>query len=154
MELLPGIHSPVKTRRIASPAIRATLKQVTLNIDRTGVVIIGGGPAGLAPLLAAHRSGRLAELLEQGVTVVEQSAALGDGSIGRRCINSNPVLDRRRFLASIFHNRGSLRPGEMKRILARFPREENAKFIWPAARNRAVRRIRRKLIRWREERGW
>ena len=65
------------------------LKQVTLSIDRTAVVIIGGGPAGLAPLLAAHRSGRLAELLEQGVTVVEQSTAVGEGSIGRWSINSD-----------------------------------------------------------------
>jgi dTDP-4-amino-4,6-dideoxygalactose transaminase len=75
------------SHRIA--CFRAALKQVTLSIDRTAVVIIGGGPAGLAPLLAAHRSGRLAELLEQGVTVVEQSAAVGEGSIGHWSINSD-----------------------------------------------------------------
>jgi hypothetical protein len=80
---------------------------------------------------------------------LEEDLATGD-----RNAFIHPVLDRRRFLASIFHNRGSLRPGEMKRILARFPREEYAKLIWPAARNRAVRRIRHKLIRWREETGW
>jgi hypothetical protein len=57
--------------------------------DRTGVVIIGGGPGGLAPLLAAHRRGRLAELLDEGVTVVEQSASIGAGSLGRWCINSD-----------------------------------------------------------------
>ena len=66
----------------------------------------------------------------------------------------HPVLDRRRYLASIFHNRGSLPRGELKHILARFPREEYAKLIWPAARNRAVRRIRHKLLRWREQAGW
>ena len=60
-----------------------------MSIDRTGVVIIGGGPAGLAPLLAAHRRGRLAALLKEGVTVVEQSTAIGSGTIGRWCINSD-----------------------------------------------------------------
>jgi hypothetical protein len=73
---------------------------------------------------------------------------------GNRNVFIHPVLDRRRYLTSIFHNRGSLKPGEMKHILARFPRQEYAKLIWPAARNRAVRRIRHKLLRWREQAGW
>lgn len=58
-------------------------------MDLTGVAIIGGGPAGLAPLLAAHRHGRLATLLREGVTVVEQSDAIGEGTIGQWCINSD-----------------------------------------------------------------
>jgi Pyridine nucleotide-disulphide oxidoreductase len=66
-----------------------TAQRVTLGFERTGIVIIGGGPAGVAPLLAAHRRGRLSEVLNQGVTVVEQSAAVGAGSIGRWCINSD-----------------------------------------------------------------
>ena len=73
---------------------------------------------------------------------------------GEQNVFIHPVLDRRRYLTSIFHNRGSLKPGEMKQILARFPRQEYAKLIWPAARNRAVRRIRHKLLRWREQAGW
>jgi Pyridine nucleotide-disulphide oxidoreductase len=60
-----------------------------LSFGRTGVAIIGGGPAGLAPLLAAHRRGRLAELLREGVTVVEQSGSVGEGTIGRWAINSD-----------------------------------------------------------------
>jgi hypothetical protein len=71
------------------PALQVTPKQVTLSIGRTGVVIVGGGPAGLAPLLAAHRGGRLADLLREGVTVIEESSAVGEGSIGRWCINSD-----------------------------------------------------------------
>jgi hypothetical protein len=43
----------------------------------------------LAPLLAAHRRGRLADLLKEGVTVVEQSGSVGEGTIGRWCINSD-----------------------------------------------------------------
>src|SRR5271168_5356859 len=54
-----------------------------------GLVIIGGGPAGLAPLLAAHRGGQLNGLLAKGVAVVEQSAHIGDGSIGGYAINSD-----------------------------------------------------------------
>src|ERR1700691_3140205 len=74
---------------MASPAFWATSEQVTLSFRRTGVAIIGGGPAGLAPLLAAHRRGRLADLLEEGVTVVEQSGSVGEGTIGRWYINSD-----------------------------------------------------------------
>ena len=64
-------------------------KQVILSFARTGVVIVGGGPAGLAPLLAAHRHGRLADLLKEGVTVVERSGAIGEGSIGQWVIQSD-----------------------------------------------------------------
>src|ERR1700677_2287953 len=74
---------------MASPAIWATSEQVRLSFGRTGVAIIGGGPAGLAPLLAAHRRGRLADLLKEGVTVVEQAGSVGEGTIGRWCINSD-----------------------------------------------------------------
>ena len=54
-----------------------------------GLVIIGGGPAGLSPLLAAHRAGDFATLLANGVAVVEQSAEIGGGSIGNYVINSD-----------------------------------------------------------------
>jgi len=74
---------------MASPAFWVTPKQVILSFCRTGVAIIGGGPAGLAPLLAAHRRGRLADLLKEGITVVEQSGSVGEGTIGRWCINSD-----------------------------------------------------------------
>ena len=43
----------------------------------------------MAPLLAAHRRGRLAELLSEGVTIVEQGDAVGAGTIGHWNINSD-----------------------------------------------------------------
>ena len=58
-----------------------------------GLTIIGGGPAGLAPLLAAHRVGRLDELLATGIAIVEQSSALGAGDIGNYGINSDSTGD-------------------------------------------------------------
>ena len=57
--------------------------------DVTGLAIVGGGPAGLAPLLAAHRHGRLRDLLDRGVVIVEQGDALGAGELGRYAINSD-----------------------------------------------------------------
>ncbi len=60
-----------------------------MSIDRIGLAIIGGGPAGLAPLLAAHRHGRLATILNEGVSIIERSDAIGEGSIGHWCINSD-----------------------------------------------------------------
>ena len=66
----------------------------------------------------------------------------------------HPVLDRRRFVSSMLHNTGSLKPGELDAALARFRREEYANLIWPAARQRAVRRIRHKLIRLRHQWGF
>jgi hypothetical protein len=65
----------------------------------------------------------------------------------------HPVLDRRRYVSSMLHNRWSLGPGELDRALARFRREEYAKLIWPAARQVAVRRIQHKLLQWRHEVG-
>ena len=54
-----------------------------------GLVIIGGGPAGIATLLAAHYSGDLKALLEDGVLIVEKTSDVGSGSIGSYGINSD-----------------------------------------------------------------
>jgi pyridine nucleotide-disulfide oxidoreductase len=80
---------PSKTLKGVASCVQGHVKQVTLSLRRTGVVIVGGGPAGLAPLLAAHRRGRLADLLKEGVTVVERSDAIGEGSIGQWVIPSD-----------------------------------------------------------------
>jgi dTDP-4-amino-4,6-dideoxygalactose transaminase len=53
------------------------------------MAVIGGGPAGLAPLLAAHRIGSLDDLLADGVVIIERSANLGGGTIGNYAINSD-----------------------------------------------------------------
>lgn len=60
-----------------------------LTLRRFGLVIVGAGPGGLAPLLAAHRQGRLGELLAAGVAIVERSSTLGGGTIGGYAINSD-----------------------------------------------------------------
>ena len=53
------------------------------------VLIVGGGPGGIAPLLAAHRTGRLNSLLARGIAVVEKTTSLGSGSLGSYAINSD-----------------------------------------------------------------
>ena len=53
------------------------------------LLIVGGGPGGMAPLLAAHRMGELGALLKRGVAVIEKSDSLGAGSIGGYAINSD-----------------------------------------------------------------
>ncbi len=57
--------------------------------EHFGTVLVGGGPAGLAVLLSAHRDGRLAELLRHGLLLVERSRQIGEGQIGRYVINSD-----------------------------------------------------------------
>lgn len=52
-------------------------------------IIVGGGPAGLAVLLSAHKSGRLSELLERGLLIVERGDRIGQGKIGQYVINSD-----------------------------------------------------------------
>src|ERR1700683_2510613 len=58
-----------------------------------GVAIVGGGPAGLAVLLAAHKDGRLAEMLRHGLLIVEQGDRIGEGRIGDYAINSDSTGD-------------------------------------------------------------
>ena len=54
-----------------------------------GLLIVGGGPGGIAPLLAAHRTGRLDALLGAGVAIIERSEAIGAGRLGDYAINSD-----------------------------------------------------------------
>ena len=52
-------------------------------------VIVGGGPAGLAPLVSASRSGSLDEILAAGVAIVERGPTIGTGAIGDFAINTD-----------------------------------------------------------------
>ncbi len=58
-----------------------------------GTVIIGGGPAATAVLLAACRTQRLEALLDAGVAIIEASSSIGDGEIGRYVIQSDSTAD-------------------------------------------------------------
>ncbi|MCB8882092.1 FAD-dependent oxidoreductase [Acidisoma cellulosilytica] len=57
--------------------------------ERFELLIIGGGPGGIATLLAAHKLDQLDSLLSMGLAVVESSDGLGKGSIGNYAINSD-----------------------------------------------------------------
>ena len=56
---------------------------------QAGTLVVGGGPAGLAPLLAASARGLLPEMLSHGLVVVERSDRIGDGRLGGYVINSD-----------------------------------------------------------------
>jgi hypothetical protein len=56
-------------------------------------VIVGGGPAGLAPLVSASRSGSLARILAGGVAVIERGPAIGAGNIGKYAITSDSTAE-------------------------------------------------------------
>ncbi|MDB5396953.1 MAG: aminotransferase DegT [Rhodospirillales bacterium] len=56
-------------------------------------VIIGGGPAGVAPLISASRDGTLEEILSGGLAVVERGSLIGAGSIGSYAINSDSTAE-------------------------------------------------------------
>lgn len=64
-----------------------------------GSVIVGGGPAGLAPLVSASRDGRLTELLDGGVAVVERGPVLGAGRLGDYAISSDSTAET--FLTAV-----------------------------------------------------
>jgi hypothetical protein len=52
-------------------------------------LIVGGGPAGLAPLISASRTGQLDRILGDGVAVVERGPTIGAGRIGRYAVRSD-----------------------------------------------------------------
>lgn len=61
--------------------------------NKQGLVIVGAGPAGLAPLFAAANTGRLHDLLRTGVTILERGKRLGAGALGGYAIQSDSAAD-------------------------------------------------------------
>jgi hypothetical protein len=65
-------------------------------------LIVGGGPAGLAPLLSASRSGLLDRILADGIALAERGTTIGAGRIGRYAINSDSTANT--LVSSIIDN--------------------------------------------------
>jgi hypothetical protein len=65
-------------------------------------LMIGGGPAGLAPLIAASGSPLLAQILARGLVVVERGDAIGAGRIGTYAVKSDSTAET--LLSCIYEN--------------------------------------------------
>ena len=61
--------------------------------DEQAVVIIGAGPAGLAPLFAAACAGSLGLLLKRGVTLLERGQTIGCGALEAYGISSDSAAE-------------------------------------------------------------
>lgn len=68
-------------------------------------VVIGGGPSGTGPLVYGAWSGRLPELLDRGLAVVEGGGGLCAGRLGQYMINSNSTGST--FIECLEHGTGS-----------------------------------------------
>ncbi|MGB8957257.1 MAG: hypothetical protein WCC10_17935 [Tumebacillaceae bacterium] len=55
------------------------------------VAICGCGPAGISPLVYLEEQGRLDQLLAEGACLIESSARIGDGTIGKYRITANSL---------------------------------------------------------------
>jgi dTDP-4-amino-4,6-dideoxygalactose transaminase len=65
-------------------------------------VVIGGGPAGTAMLIAASKQGTLAPLVEAGFAIVEKRARMGAGELGSYAIRSDTTAET--FLSAVKNN--------------------------------------------------
>lgn len=60
-----------------------------MRFEKTGLLIVGAGPAGLAPLFAAANEGKLDELLRLGVVILERGHTPGSGGLPQYAIRSD-----------------------------------------------------------------
>jgi hypothetical protein len=58
-----------------------------------GSIFVGGGPAGLAPIVHAIRCQRLSELVQCGLLIVEQREQVGAGALGAYAIDSDTLAE-------------------------------------------------------------
>jgi dTDP-4-amino-4,6-dideoxygalactose transaminase len=103
-------------RLCARPALRSVVP-ATPAVAST--MIVGGGPAGTALLIAAAREGRLEALARSGLVLVERSAGIGDGALGGYAIPSDSSADT--FLSAArtdHHDLVALLDGEAARMVA------------------------------------
>ena len=66
------------------------------------MLVVGGGPAGTALLTAASKQGKLADLAQAGLTIIERDDALGGGRLGHYAIASDSTADT--FLSAVKDN--------------------------------------------------
>lgn len=71
--------------------------QSGISTGTLGAVIVGAGPAGLGPLIAARGQGTLAALVDDGLAILHHSSQIGPGELGRYAIRSDSFADS--FLA-------------------------------------------------------
>lgn len=55
-----------------------------------GLAILGGGPGGTGPLVWAARNGKLPDLMNSGIAVVERTGAMG-GTLGNYIVNADSL---------------------------------------------------------------
>ncbi|MDR6144905.1 dTDP-4-amino-4,6-dideoxygalactose transaminase [Sphingomonas sp. SORGH_AS870] len=67
-----------------------------------GCLVVGGGPAGTAILIAASKTGQLVPLARQGLVLVERSDRIGAGELGGYAIRSDTTAET--FLSAVKGN--------------------------------------------------
>ena len=83
------------SRKVAFPKsdIRIAATATPARGPSFGTVIVGGGPAALAPLISASRDGRLDEFLASGLAIVERGPTIGAGQLGEYGISSDSTAE-------------------------------------------------------------
>lgn len=72
-------------------------------MEEIGIVIVGGGIAGLATSLALHRKGIKSVVLERAEKVRSEGAGIGTLTNGWRALDQLGVSDRLRLTSNLIH---------------------------------------------------